>query len=175
MSRRAPTPEGKGFNTNIVVIILNPYIPLTATANSNIIKAGVLMTQDDISHYLQSIRKDASFIAADVLEAVAYENKANNAWVEIENPEFTSLCPKTGLPDFGTIRIRYMPDKLIVELKSLKYYFLQYRNAGIFYENLCQLILKHLVKKIQPLEMIVEAEFSPRGGLSTKAVSTYKK
>ena len=102
-------------------------------------------------------------------------NKAENTWVEIVNPEFTSLCPKTGLPDYGTIRIRYMPEKSIVELKSLKYYFLQYRNTGIFYENLTQLILKHLVEKVQPLEMTVEAEFTPRGGLTSKVISTYKK
>jgi 7-cyano-7-deazaguanine reductase len=133
------------------------------------------MTMADITDYLKSIRKDASFIAADILEIVPFENKAENTWVEIQNPEFTSLCPKTGLPDFGTIRIRYRPDKKIVELKSLKYYFLQYRNAGIFYENLCQLILQHLVKKVQPLEMTVEAEFTPRGGLSSKVVSNYKK
>jgi 7-cyano-7-deazaguanine reductase len=133
------------------------------------------MTQNDISKYLKSIRKDAAFISTDVLEIVPYENKAKNTWVEIENPEFTSLCPKTGLPDYGIICIRYMPDKWIVELKSLKYYFLQYRNAGIFYENLCRLILKHLVKKVRPLEMTVEAEFRPRGGLTTKVMSTYKK
>jgi 7-cyano-7-deazaguanine reductase len=133
------------------------------------------MTMADITDYLKSIRKDASFIAADILEIVPFENKAENTWVEIQNPEFTSLCPKTGFPDFGTIRIRYRPDKKIVELKSLKYYFLQYRNAGIFYENLCQLILQHLVKKVQPLEMTVEAEFTPRGGLSSKVVSNYKK
>lgn len=133
------------------------------------------MTQDDISQYLKSIRKDASFISSDVLEAVPYENKAKNTWVEIENPEFTSLCPKTGLPDYGAIRIKYLPEKAIVELKSLKYYFLQYRNAGIFYENLCKLILKHLIEKVRPLEMTVEAEFSSRGGLSTKVTSTYKK
>jgi 7-cyano-7-deazaguanine reductase len=128
-----------------------------------------------VTEYLKSIRTDAAFIAPDVLEAVSYENKDKNTWVEIENPEFTSLCPKTGLPDYGTIRIKYLPDKLIIELKSLKYYFLQYRNTGIYYENLCQLILKHLVKKVQPLEMIVEAEFVPRGGLTTKVVSSYKK
>jgi 7-cyano-7-deazaguanine reductase len=130
---------------------------------------------EDITEYLKSIRKDASFIAADVLEPVPYENKAKDTWVEIRNPEFTSLCPKTGLPDYGTILIRYMPDKFIIELKSLKYYFLQYRNTGIFYENLAKLILKHLVKKTQPLEMTVEAEFTPRGGLTTKVVSHYKK
>lgn len=130
---------------------------------------------EDITKYLKSIRKDASFIAPEVLETVPFENKDKNTWVEIENPEFTSLCPMTGLPDYGTIRIRYMPEKLIVELKSLKYYFLQYRNTGIFYENLTQLILKHLVEKIQPLEMVVEAEFSSRGGLTSKVTSTYKK
>jgi 7-cyano-7-deazaguanine reductase len=133
------------------------------------------MTMEAITKYLKSIRKDASFITCEVLETVPFENKAKNTWVEIENPEFTSLCPKTGLPDYGTIRIRYMPEKLIIELKSLKYYFLQYRNSGIFYENLTKLILKHLVKKVQPLEMIVAAEFNSRGGLTTKVVSTYKK
>ncbi len=133
------------------------------------------MTPEDITEYLRSIRKDASFISADVLESVPYENKARNTWVEILNPEFTSLCPRTGLPDYGSIHIRYLPDERIVELKSLKYYFLQFRNSGIFYENLTQLILKHLVETLQPREMTVEAEFSARGGLTSKVVSTYKK
>jgi 7-cyano-7-deazaguanine reductase len=133
------------------------------------------MTMEDIAQYLQSIRKDAFFIDYDVLETEPYDNKDKNTRVEIVHPEFTSLCPKTGLPDYGTVRIKYVPDKLIVELKSLKYYFLQYRNTGIFYEALTKLILKHLVKRAQPLEMIVEAEFTPRGGLTTKVVSTYKK
>jgi 7-cyano-7-deazaguanine reductase len=133
------------------------------------------MTSEDITAYLQSIRKDAFFIDYDVLETEPFENKDKVTTVEIVNPEFTSLCPRTGLPDYGTIRIRYVPEKLIVELKSLKYYFLQYRNAGIFYESLTKLILKHLVKRVQPIEMTVEAEFTPRGGLTTKVVSTYKK
>lgn len=132
------------------------------------------MTTADITDYLLSIRKDAAWISANVLEIVPFANKAENTWVEIENPEFTSLCPQTGLPDYGSIRIRYLPEKSIVELKSLKYYFLQYRNAGIFYENLCQLILKHLVEKVKPREMIVEAEFTPRGGLNSKVISTYR-
>jgi 7-cyano-7-deazaguanine reductase len=133
------------------------------------------MNSDDITQYLQSIRKDAFLIDYDVLETEAFENKDKVTRVEIVNPEFTSLCPRTGLPDYGTIRILYVPEKLIVELKSLKYYFLQYRNTGIFYESLTQLILKHLVKKVHPLEMTVEAEFTPRGGLTTKVISTYKK
>lgn len=133
------------------------------------------MNCDDITQYLQSIRKDAFFIDYDVLETEPFENKGKETKVEIVNPEFTSLCPRTGLPDYGTIRVTYVPDKLIVELKSLKYYFLQYRNTGIFYEKLTQLVLKHLVKRVQPLEMTVTAEFTPRGGLTTKVVSTYKK
>jgi 7-cyano-7-deazaguanine reductase len=133
------------------------------------------MKMDDVAKYLQGIRQDAFFIDYDVLETEPYENKGKATKVEIVHPEFTSLCPKTGLPDHGVIRIRYVPDKLIVELKSLKYYFLQFRNAGIFYESLTPLILKHLVKKVQPQEMTVEAEFTPRGGLTTKVISTYKK
>lgn len=124
---------------------------------------------------LINIRQDASFIAPDVLEPIPYENKEKNTWVEIVNPEFTSLCPKTGLPDSGTITIKYLPDQYIVELKSLKYYFLQYRNTGIFYENLTRLILDHLVKVLEPFEMIVEAEFTPRGGISSKITSRYAK
>lgn len=132
------------------------------------------MKMDDVAQYLKSIRQDAFFIDYDVLETEPYENKGKDTKVEIVCPEFTSLCPKTGLPDHGTITIRYVPDKLIVELKSLKYYFLQYRNAGIFYEALTPLILKHLVKKVHPAQMTVEASFTPRGGLTTKVVSTYK-
>jgi len=128
-----------------------------------------------ITGYLKNIRKDGDFISPEVLEAIPYENKTKNTRVEISNPEFTSLCPKTGLPDFGTIRIKYLPDKHIVELKSLKYYFLQFRNAGIYYEHLTPLILSHLVKVLDPLEMIVEAEFTARGGISSKITSEYKK
>lgn len=128
-----------------------------------------------ITTYLKSIRKDTDFISPDVLEAIPYQNKAKNTWVEISNPEFTSLCPKTGLPDFGTITIKYLPNKYIVELKSLKYYFLQFRSTGIYYENLTPLILNHLKKVLDPTEMIVEAEFAARGGISSKITSKYKK
>ncbi len=133
------------------------------------------MDIEKVTAYLENIRQDISFVSADVLEAIPYDNRDNNTWVEITNPEFTSLCPKTGLPDMGTIRIKYLPDQTIVELKSLKYYFLQFRNVGIFYENLTALILDHLVWILQPYEMTVEAEFTPRGGISSKVVSTYKK
>ncbi len=130
---------------------------------------------EKITDYLIKIRQEVSFISSEVLEPIPYENKEKNTWVEISNPEFTSLCPKTGLPDFGTITIKYLPGKHIVELKSLKYYFLQFRNTGIFYENLTKLILNHLVKVLDPFEMVVEAEFTARGGISSKITSRYKR
>jgi 7-cyano-7-deazaguanine reductase len=130
-------------------------------------------TGEQVQRYLASIRQDASWISSRVLEPLPYENPGRCTWVEIENPEFTSLCPKTGLPDFGKITIRYLPDAQIVELKSLKYYFLQYRNAGIFYEQITQLILGHLVAALDPFEMTIEARFTSRGGISSKITSTY--
>lgn len=133
------------------------------------------MNFEEITNYLKAIRKDASFIDPEILEPIPYKNSYKDTFVEITNPEFTSLCPKTGLPDFGSISIKYLPDKFIVELKSLKYYFLQYRNAGIFYENLSKLIISHLVKKLDPFEMIVEAVFTSRGGISSRIRSEYKR
>jgi len=128
-----------------------------------------------IEKFLTDTRQDAGRISTDVLDPIPYENPNKNTRVEIINPEFTSLCPKTGLPDFGTVTIRYLPDQWIVELKSLKYYFLQYRNTGIFYENLAQLILNHLVSVINPFEMTIEASFTSRGGISSKIISSYKR
>jgi 7-cyano-7-deazaguanine reductase len=134
-----------------------------------------MMKAKAITDYLTGIRQNETFISPEVLEPIPYQNQDKNTWVEIENPEFTSLCPRTGLPDFGTLIVKYLPDQWIVELKSLKYYFLQFRNTGIFYENLTQLILKHLVKVLEPFEIIVEASFNSRGGISSKITSTYKK
>lgn len=134
-----------------------------------------MKAQKDIQDYLRSIRQDISFISPEVLESIPYENKSKNTWVEISQPEFTSLCPQTGLPDSGTITIRYRPGNFIVELKSLKYYFLQFRNTGIYYENLTKLILDHLVGVLKPLEMEVASRFHARGGITTRVISTYKK
>lgn len=133
------------------------------------------MSIEEVSEYLKNIRKDVAFISADVLDPIPYSSPDRNTYVEITNPEFTSLCPKTGLPDSGSITIKYLPDKYIVELKSLKYYFLQFRNVGVFYENLTALILDHLVEVLQPFEMTVEASFTPRGGITSKVTSKYKK
>ncbi len=81
------------------------------------------------------------------------------------NPEFTSVCPKTGLPDFGTITVEYVPDRRCVELKSLKYYFLDFRSRGIFYEAVVNAILDDLVEAMEPRYIRVTGEFSTRGGI----------
>ncbi len=89
-------------------------------------------------------------------------------------PEFTSLCPKTGQPDFGKITLEYIPDKLCVELKSLKIYLYSYRNDGIFYESVANKILDDLVSICKPRYMKITAEFNVRGGISSEIVAEYK-
>ncbi len=102
-------------------------------------------------------------------------NPARNYVISIEIPEFTSVCPKTGLPDFGTITIDYVPDQVCIELKSLKYYFLDYRNQGMFYEMVTNKILDDLVAACQPRFMEVTGEFTARGGISTTVTATHRK
>ncbi len=94
--------------------------------------------------------------------------------VYIYQPEFTSLCPKTGHPDFGTIEIRYVPADKCIELKSLKLYLQTYRNDGVFYEKLTNQILDHLVEVTMPRRMEVKAIFTPRGGISTTITVDYR-
>ena len=95
--------------------------------------------------------------------------------IDIRCPEFTSMCPKTGLPDFGEIRITYVPDAACIELKALKYYLLGYRNQGIFYEAATNRILDDLVAACQPRHMTVTGAFSARGGITTNVVVKYDK
>lgn len=90
-------------------------------------------------------------------------------------PEFTSLCPKTGQPDFGKITIEYIPDKLCIELKSLKIYLNSFRNDGIFYESVTNKILEDLVSVCKPRYLKITAEFSVRGGISSIIKAEYKK
>lgn len=85
----------------------------------------------------------------------------------IDDPEFTSVCPKTGLPDFGVITIRYMPNKRCLELKSLKEYLFTYRNLGIFQENIVNRVLEDVVRAAKPVWAVVKGEFRPRGGIGT--------
>jgi len=95
--------------------------------------------------------------------------------IAIECAEFTSVCPMTGLPDFGTIRIRYVPDRLCVELKALKYYLLAYRDRGIFYEAATNQILDDLVTACQPRRITVIGDFTARGGISTTVTAEHVK
>ena len=94
--------------------------------------------------------------------------------ITIRHPEYTSVCPMTGLPDYGCITIHYRPNQKIVELKSLKYYFLQFRNVGIFYEHLVNRILDDLVSMLKPKRMKVEGEFTARGGITTHVSALYE-
>lgn len=95
------------------------------------------------------------------------ENQFRGYTITIVIPEYSSLCPRTGLPDAGTITIEYEPDRYFVELKSLKYYIMAYRNLGIFYENAVNRILKDFVKAAKPRWAIVRGEFKPRGGMES--------
>lgn len=95
--------------------------------------------------------------------------------ITIVNNEFTSVCPMTGLPDFGVITIKYVPDVKCLELKALKYYFLKYRNEGIFYEAVVNKILDDLVAACQPRKMEVVGEFSVRGGMRSVVQADYPK
>jgi 7-cyano-7-deazaguanine reductase len=95
--------------------------------------------------------------------------------ISITNPEYTSMCPKTGLPDFGTITIQYQPDKLCLELKSLKMYIQEYRNLGIFYENAVNRILRDVVAACQPVAAKVIGDFTARGGMHSKIEAEYRR
>jgi 7-cyano-7-deazaguanine reductase len=93
--------------------------------------------------------------------------------IEIRFPEYTSMCPKTGLPDFGTLTIRYQPRKTCLELKALKIYLLAYRNLGIFYENAVNKILDDIAAATHPVWCRVRGEFTPRGGLYTSVEAVW--
>ena len=95
--------------------------------------------------------------------------------IRISLPEFTSVCPKTGLPDFATITIEYIPNKLCLELKSLKYYLLEYRDMGIFMENTANKILDDVIKAAKPKCARIIANFTPRGGLKSEIIAEYGK
>ena len=95
--------------------------------------------------------------------------------ITITNPEYTSVCPRTGLPDFGTVTVTYVPDTWCLELKSLKYYFLTYRERGIFYEEAMNRILDDLVASCMPKKMEVMAEFRTRGGMHSLVKTSYTK
>lgn len=108
-----------------------------------------------------------------ILETFENRNAHRDYSIEIRCPEFTSVCPKTGQPDFGVITITYVPEQRCVELKSLKYYLQSFRNEGIFYENVTNRILDDLVAVVAPRRMTVLADFSARGGITTRVTAEY--
>jgi len=109
------------------------------------------------------------------MEIEVFENKypGRDYYIRHVNEEFTSVCPKTGLPDFGTITIEYIPDKVCLELKALKYYFLSFRDKGIFYEAVVNQILDDLVNACKPRYMKITGAFSTRGGMHSVVESLY--
>lgn len=114
-------------------------------------------------------------ITTQMLDPIDYQYQGRrDIDIEIRQPEFTSVCPMTGLPDFGCITVVYRPDRKIVELKSLKYYFLQYRNVGIFYEHVVNRILDDLVRTVAPKRMEVIGDFTARGGITTRVKAVHE-
>src|SRR6185436_13359067 len=110
-----------------------------------------------------------------VLETFPNPGPQRDYEIKIRCPEFTSVCPKTGLPDFGEIVITYVPDERCLELKALKYYLIDFRNRGIFYEAVTNQILDDLVAACSPRRMTVVGDFSVRGGIATTVTATYEK
>lgn len=112
-------------------------------------------------------------VNAPLPEIECWENQYPDYEIVISTPEFTSVCPRTGLPDHGTLTITYVPDKLCLELKSLKMYLLAYRNLGIFQENIVNRVLADIVRAARPRRATVHGDFTPRGGLYSKMTATY--
>ncbi len=116
-----------------------------------------------------------SVINPGLLSSIDYKYRGKEIEIKITTREFTSLCPLSGLPDFAKLTIIYVPDRKCVELKSLKYYLLSYRNVGIFYEHIVNRIADDLVKLLKPVKLSVLAEFTRRGGIKTAVLSQYTK
>jgi len=114
-------------------------------------------------------------VKADLPQIETWPNQFGEYEIEIEMPEFTSVCPKTGLPDSGTLRLIYTPNRRCLELKSLKMYTLAFRNLGIFQENVVNRMLADIVKAADPVEATVIGDFAPRGGITTRVLATYRK
>ena len=114
--------------------------------------------------------------AANTPEIEVWPNQYETGYeIEIEMPEFTSICPKTGLPDHGTLILRYIPDKYCLELKSLKMYTLAFRNLGIFQENVVNRMLADVVRFAKPVRAELIGDFLPRGGVHTKVTTQYQR
>ncbi len=116
-----------------------------------------------------------SGVNAPLPEIETWPNQYADYEIEIAMPEFTSVCPKTGLPDFGEVVLRYVPDKRCLELKSFKMYLLEYRSLGIFQENIVNRILQDVVAAAKPISATVVGDFASRGGLTTVVTASYSR
>ena len=114
-------------------------------------------------------------VDAPLPEIECWANQYPGYEIEISMPEFTSVCPRTGLPDHGTLTIRYVPDKFCLELKSLKMYMLAYRGLGIFQENAVNRFVRDIVKYARPVSVTVVGEFTPRGGVYSKVTASWSR
>ncbi|HEY33674.1 MAG TPA: NADPH-dependent 7-cyano-7-deazaguanine reductase QueF [Dehalococcoidia bacterium] len=131
------------------------------------------MTEDKYASRRFDIEPE-DVIDVDVLEAIPFEYPGSATEVVYETEEFTAVCPWTGLPDFGTLTITYVPQDKLVEMKSLKYYLTSFRNVGILQEHAVNRILNDLVALLKPVSMTVEAEYRERGGIRGYAVAEWE-
>ena len=123
----------------------------------------------------KSTIENPDIVKTDVLVPMNYQyQNQRDIDIVIQQPEYTSVCPMTGLPDVGCITITYRPYEKIIELKSLKFYLLQYRNVGIFYEHVVNRILEDLVAVLTPKYMEITADFTARGGMTTKVTAVFE-
>ncbi len=129
------------------------------------------LDKKNIKYNIESL----DIVKTDLLDPLEYKYKSRrDIEVIIKQQEYTSVCPMTGLPDTGCITIKYRPDTKIIELKSLKFYLLQYRNVGVFYEHVVNRILDDLVAVLEPKWMEVTGDFTARGGITTKVTAVYE-
>ncbi len=121
----------------------------------------------------EGLQKHISTLKTPEIENWEFQYPGSNTLLEVSIPEFTCICPKTGLPDFATLFIAYRPDKHCLELKSLKEYFLFFRELGIFHEHVVNLVLGDCVKACAPISMEVRGIFNSRGGIQTTAIAKF--
>ena len=136
-------------------------------ANSERLKMSNNSNYDDLQTHIRELQTPS-------IETWENQYSDRNYTIEITNLEFTAVCPKTGLPDFATVCITYVPDKHCVELKSLKEYFVSFRDVGIFHEHVVNKVLEDFVKACEPREAEVVGDFNIRGGIKTVVRANYK-
>jgi 7-cyano-7-deazaguanine reductase len=131
---------------------------------------------DRSKDHLKALGRETEYLSTyspEVLETFENKHQSNDYWVQFNCPEFTSLCPITGQPDFAEIKIMYIPEKRMVESKSLKLYLFSFRNNGDFHEDCVNIIMKDLVKLMDPKYIEVIGLFTPRGGISIYPYANY--